>query len=326
MPFTIIQQDITKIKADAIVNAANTSLKMGGGVSGAIFKAAGTEKLQAVCDNLAPIKTGEAVITPGFDLPAKNIIHTAGPVYQPFNKEQSAKLLRAAYTNSLQLAVENGCKSIAFPLISSGIYGYPKDEVLQLATSAIRNFLKDHDLDVTLVVFDKSSFNLSKELLSKVESYIDEHYLTVFEAEQLQRLELKQEALYEKDKLQAPSAIEGFTGDLDEPFSALVRRLIDAKGMTDIEVYKRANIDSKLFSAIKTDKVYKPSKRTALALAIALQLSLKETDHFLKRAAFALSHAVKSDVIVEYFIINDKYDIYEINQVLFQYDQPLLGV
>ncbi|NLK02522.1 MAG: macro domain-containing protein [Clostridiaceae bacterium] len=155
MPFTIIRQDITKMKVDAIVNAANTKLKMGGGVCGAIFKVAGAAKLQAACDKLAPIKTGEAVITPGFDLPAKFVIHTAGPVYNRQHAEESEKLLRSAYMESLRLAVENKCESIAFPLISSGIYGYPKDEALEVATAAIRDFLVEHDIDVSLVLFDK---------------------------------------------------------------------------------------------------------------------------------------------------------------------------
>ena len=154
MPFTIVRQDITKMKVDAIVNAANTGLQMGGGVCGAIFIAAGVKQLQAACAKLAPIKTGEAVITPGFGLPAKFIIHAAGPVYRQWNKEQNEQHLRSAYTNSLKRAVENNCETIAFPLISSGIYGYPKDEALQVAISAIHNFLTDHDIDVTLVVFE----------------------------------------------------------------------------------------------------------------------------------------------------------------------------
>ncbi|MGB4609340.1 MAG: macro domain-containing protein [Saccharofermentanales bacterium] len=154
MPFTIVRQDITKMKVDAIVNAANTGLRMGGGVCGAIFRAAGAAKLQAACDKLAPIKTGEAVITPGFGLPSRFVIHTAGPVYQNQNPEESERLLRSAYTESLRVAIENECKSIAFPLISSGIYGYPKDEALQVATSAIRDFLKEYDIEVYLALFD----------------------------------------------------------------------------------------------------------------------------------------------------------------------------
>ena len=175
MPFTIIRQDITKMKVDAIVNAANTGLAMGGGVCGAIFKAAGAEQLRNACDRLSPIKTGEAVLTPGFALPAKFIIHTAGPVYQHSRAKESERLLRLAYSNSLELAAAHNCESIAFPLISSGIYGYPKDEALKVATATIKDYLKNHEMDVYLAVFDKAAFAVSKKLLGKVAGYIDEH-------------------------------------------------------------------------------------------------------------------------------------------------------
>lgn len=342
MPFKIVRNDITKMKTEAIVNAANTELKMGGGVCGAIFKAAGAAQLQAACDKLAPIKTGEAVITPGFNLRAKFVIHAAGPVYRQWNKEQNEQHLRAAYTNSLKRAIENKCESIAFPLISSGIYGYPKDEALQVATSAIQDFLTNHDLDVTLVVFDKSTFTISRELIGAVESYIDEHYVVAHQIKRRQLLDVEREALNEADEdvskynepifeeilapsIGAPAPLDDLVGDLDEPFSQMLLRLIDAKEMTDVEVYRRANLDRKLFSKIRSNKGYMPSKRTAIALAVALELSLDETDDLLERAGYALSHAVKFDVIVEYFITNGKYDVFEINEVLFEYDQPLLG-
>jgi len=342
MPFTIVRQDITKMKVDAIVNAANTDLQMGGGVCGAIFKVAGAVQLQAACDKLAPIKIGEAAITPGFNLPAKFVIHAAGPVYRHWNKEQNEQHIHAAYTNSLKRAVETKCESIAFPLISSGIYGYPKDEALQVATSAIQEFLADHDIDVTLVVFDKSAFTVSRELLGAVESYIGEHYVETHQIRRRQLLDVEREALYKAgegvnkynkpffEKMLAPSVgapapLDDLVGNLDEPFSQLLLRLIDAKGMTDVEVYKRANLDRKLFSKIRSNKSYMPSKRTAIALAVALGLSLDETDDLLERAGYALSHSQKFDVIVEYFITNGKYDVFEINRVLFEYDQPLLG-
>jgi len=342
MPFTIVRQDITKLNVDAIVNAANTDLLMGGGVCGAIFKAAGAVQLQAACDKLAPIKMGEAVITPGFNLPAKFVIHAAGPVYHDCNKEQSEQHLRDAYINSLKRAVENKCKSIAFPLISSGIYGYPKEEALQVATSSIQNYLKDHDLDVILAVFDKSAFTLSRELLGAVESYIDEHYIETYQTTRRQLLNVERQAIYEADEdvskykkplikdmlapsVGAPAPLDDLVSNLGEPFSQMLLRLIDAKRMSDVEVYKRANLDRKLFSKIRTGKGYKPSKRTAIALAVALELSLYETDGLLKRAGYALSHAAKFDVIVEYFITNGKYDVFEINEVLFEYGQPLLG-
>jgi O-acetyl-ADP-ribose deacetylase (regulator of RNase III)/transcriptional regulator with XRE-family HTH domain len=341
MPFTIVRQDITKMKVDAIVNAANTDLQMGGGVCGAIFKAAGAAQLQAACDKLAPIKTGEAVITSGFDLPAKFVIHAAGPVYRYQNAEQSEKLLRSAYMESLRLAIENNCESIAFPLISSGIYGYPKEEALQVATAAIQDFLINNDIDITLVVFDKSAFTVSRELLGAVESYIDEHYVDTHQIKRRKLLDVERQAISEADEranifneplleemlapIGAPAPLDDLVGNLDEPFSQMLLRLIDAKGMTDVEVYKRANLDRKLFSKIRSNKGYTPSKRTAIALAVALKLSLDETDDLLERAGYALSHAVKFDVIVEYFIANGKYDVFAINEVLFEYDQPLLG-
>ncbi len=340
MPFTIIRQDITKMKVDAIVNAANTDLLMGGGVCGAIFNAAGAAELQAACDQVAPIQTGKAVITPGFALPAKHIIHAAGPVYSQTNPKDSERLLRSAYLNSLQLAVEHKLESIAFPLISSGIYGYPKDQALNVATTTIQDFLEDHDLDVYLVVFDRDSFQVSKRLLGQVASYIDEHYAHKHMIRRRDYLQVEREALDKAEiaeynapmmqmeqELQKPptAGITTLVNNLDESFSTTLLRLIDARGMKDVEVYKRANIDKKLFSKIRSDKDYRPTKRTALALAIGLKLSLKETSDLLQRAGFALSHSQKFDVIVEYFIINRKYNIFEINEVLFKYDQPLLG-
>lgn len=157
MAFKIVKNDITKMKVDAIVNAANTALKMGGGVCGAIFKAAGAHELQKECDRIGKCDTGKAVITKGFKLPARYIIHTAGPVWRGGNFNE-AELLRSCYLNSLKLAKENNCISIAFPLISSGIYGYPKDQALKITTSAINDFLLENDMDVYLVLFDKASF------------------------------------------------------------------------------------------------------------------------------------------------------------------------
>jgi len=335
MPFTIVRQDITKMKVDAIVNAANTDLAMGGGVCGAIFKAAGASDLQAACKKLAPIQTGDAVITPGFGLFAKCIIHTAGPVYRG-GKNGEEVGLRLCYTNSLKRAVENKCKSIAFPLISSGIYGYPKDEALRVATEGIRDFLREHDLEVSLAVYDKAAFAVSEKLLGEVESYIDENYVEEHKFRRFELLDVECKALNIKEfscyniaaPMQGPNAgagIDDLIDNLDEPFSATLLRLIDSKGKTDVEVYKRANLDRKLFSKIRNGKGYMPGKRTAIALAVALELSLGETEDLLERAGYALSHSQKFDVIVEYFIVSGKYDIFEINEVLFKYDQPLLG-
>lgn len=330
MPFEIIRNDITKMRVDAIVNAANTALQMGGGVCGAIFKAAGADKLQAACNDIGPIKTGEAVITDGFELPAKYIIHTAGPVFRD-GKHGETELLRSCYINSMMLAQENGCESIAFPLISSGIYGYPKGEALAVATSAIASFILKNDMTVYLVVFDKAAVAVSEKLLGEISAYIDEYYVDEHTVKNHRRqlLDVEQHRIEEDTQsfalYRSSASLDDLVGHLDEPFSQTLLRLIDAKGKTDVEVYKRANIDRKLFSKIRSNKAYMPSKKTAVALALALELDLDETEDLLERAGFALSHSQKFDVIIEYFITNRNYDIFEINKVLFHYDLPLLG-
>ena len=340
MPFTIVRQDITRMHVDAIVNAANTSLLMGGGVCGAIFRAAGPADLQAACDRLAPIQTGEAVVTPGFQLPAKYVIHTAGPVYHGGQHGESSQL-SACYRNSLLRAVEQHCESIAFPLISSGIYGYPKDQALQIASETIKAFLQDHDLVVYLAIFDQEAFRASQKLLGAVASYMDEHYVAAHteKSRGRQLLDVEQAILNEPilrrsetedhytQIAAAPTApsLADAVKNLDEPFSITLLRLIDAKGKSDVDVYKKANLDRKLFSKIRSSQDYLPSKRTAIALAIGLELTLSETDDLLERAGYSLSPSQKFDVIVEYFIVNGQFDIFAINEVLFQYDQPLLG-
>jgi len=343
MPFTIIRNDITKIRADAIVNAANTQLLMGGGVCGAIFDAAGADELQAACDELAPIKTGEAVITKGFNLPAKYIIHVAGPIYGGGQYGEEA-LLKSCYVNALDLAKRYDCESVAFPLISSGIYGYPKDEALTVATGAIGEWLMKNDMDVILVMFDKSAFMLSQKLLGDVKAFIDENYVDEKEDKYQRRRRTRVEekkpdfrdfalgaVLFEESvaykQIPAPlkpAGIDDLMKRLDEPFSVFLLRLIDAKGKTDVEIYKKANIDRKLFSKIRNPD-YRPSKKTVVALSVALELTLGETGALLESAGFALSRNQKFDVIVEYFITRAVYDVYTINNVLFEYDQPLLG-
>jgi O-acetyl-ADP-ribose deacetylase (regulator of RNase III) len=343
MPFTIIRDDITKSHADAIVNAANTSLLMGGGVCGAIFSAAGPDELQDACDKLAPIRTGDAVITPGFKLPAKHIIHTAGPVYRDGAQGEEEQLY-SCYANSLRLAMQSGCESIAFPLISSGIYGYPKAEALHVATSAIRDFISENDIDVYLVVFDKEAFSVSEKLLGAVNSYISEHYVEEHHKFRRERFPVDELSSFSvtgisersmpmaAESVRAPmrpkphaERLQDIVGNLDEPFSATLLRLIDATGRKDAEIYRRANIDRRLFSKIRGNMNYTPSKPTVIAFAVALELTLEQTTDLLSRAGYALSHSRKFDVIIEYFISNRKFDIYEINEVLFSYDQPLLG-
>jgi hypothetical protein len=253
-------------------------------------------------------------------------------------------LLRAAYTNALKRAIENKCESIAFPLISSGIYGYPKADALQVATAAIRDFLSDHDIDVSLVVFDKAAFEVSEALLGKVASYIDEHYVeehhvyrhdlhasprASFDGSKFTGSNLSMPYVAESTSAYAAPPLphlDDIVGNLDEPFSAMLLRLIDKSGKKDSEIYNRANIDRRLFSKIRSNAHYAPSKPTVIALAVALELTLDQTEDLLARAGFALSHSRKFDVIVEYFIKHGNYDIFEINEVLFSYDQILLGI
>ncbi|MBP1760470.1 MAG: hypothetical protein H6Q64_12 [Firmicutes bacterium] len=333
MPFAIVRNDITKMEVDAIVNAANTALKMGGGVCGAIFSAAGARELQAECDRIGRCETGKAVITNGGRLPARYIIHTAGPIWNG-GKSGEAQLLHDCYINSLELAQQHKCESIAFPLISSGIYGYPKDQALQIAVAAISEFLFKHEMMVYLVVFDRQSYALSEKLFAALEKFIDDHYVEELETKFscrriIQHDEMLEEASagYTKasEVSKAPRKLDDVVNHLDETFSRMLLRLIDEKGLTDVETYKRANIDRKLFSKIKSNQNYQPAKPTAIAFAIALRLNLDETRDLLGRAGYALSHSSKFDVIIEYFIESGNYDIFEINEALFHYDLNLLG-
>lgn len=443
MPFHILEGDITRIHVDAIVNAANNSLLGGGGVDGAIHRAAGPRLLEE-CRTLHGCKTGEAKATLGYDLPAKYVIHTVGPIWQGGGCGEE-ELLRSAYRNSLNLAIEKNCESVAFPLISSGVYGYPLEQALDVAVSTIRDFLAENEMDVTLVIFDRRSFRLNKELHANLSGFVDHVYddgnagtggadrlvgsagafaaggaippqaaaaqampdaammqammgnaaaaqamrcapaAPMADADALtQHAEAKKErrslfsnlkkssakrAVCDSSKSEessggAVAAEEPVCGapasepvceevdlecldeevcygvaesvrvkddlaaalrNLDESFSQALLRMIDARGMKDSECYKKANIDRKLFSKIRSDVNYRPSKQTVLAFAVALELDLAETRAFLQKAGFALSRSNKADVIVEYFIANGIYDMYSINEALFAYDQNLLG-
>lgn len=329
MPFEIIRNDITKMNVDAIVNAANSRLKMGGGVCGAIFNAAGAEELQRECDLIGGCDVGEAVITKGYALPAKYIIHTVGPIWQGGNLNEE-KHLRNCYFNSLNLAKENNLDSIAFPLISSGIYGYPKDKALKVAMTAIQEFLLENDMAVYLAVFDKKALDLSEKLFKSIGKYIDDKYAEdKFKKDRyrtIQSFEVQEARLEDSAPAKSKRKFEDVVIELDETFSQMLLRLIDEKGKLDVETYKKANIDRKLFSKIRTDKDYKPRKSTVLALAVSLELDIDETKDLLGRAGFALSHSSKFDIIVEYFIEEGMYNIFEINEALFAFDQTLLGV
>ncbi len=315
---------------DAIVNAANPSLLGGGGVDGCIHRAAG-EKLLEECKTLGGCETGDAKITGAYNLPCKYVIHTVGPVWYGGGKNEKA-LLESCYKKSLQIAKEYNCETVAFPLISSGIYGYPKDKALAVATSVISDFLRENDMTVYIVVFDRAAYKISENLFSDIAEYIDDNYVDEntwrFRGER--SVALSELSVFENPTPEAKPAdisedLDSKLKQLDESFSQMLLRKIDEKGLDDVQVYKRANIDRKLFSKIRSDIRYKPSKPTVIAFAVSLELSLEETEDMLKKAGFALSHSNKFDIIIEYFISKGNYNIFEINEALFAFDQSLLG-
>jgi len=359
MPFSIIRDDITRLETDAIVNAANSKLLAGGGVCGAIFSAAGSVELQNECDKIGYCGIGEAVITKGYKLKAKHIIHTVGPIYgrDPAHEESQ---LYSCYKSSLELAKKKRLDSVAFPVISSGIYGYPKAEAIKIATRAIKDFLEENEMDVYLVVYDQKAFKISEKLFNDVQSFIDERLIKPDDRRRIAEDGVTRESynLYSPQKamsdeclterMEAPKmadilpkatvagtsltgkgitkkkSLEDLMNVKVETFSEMLLRIIDEKGMTDVEVYKRANIDRKLFSKIRK-KDYTPKKVTVVALIIALKLNMKEARDLLGRAGFAFTQSSKFDIIIQYFIEQQKYDIFEINETLFAFEQQLLG-
>ncbi len=330
MPLKIVRNDITKINVDAIVNAANSALLGGGGVDGCIHRAAGKGLLEE-CKTLGGCKTGDAKITGAYNLPCKYVIHTVGPRWFG-NKEKKEALLKSCYTASLQLAKERNLETIAFPLISSGAYGYPKDKALKVAIDAISEFLFEYEMTAYIVIFDKTAYKISGKLFSDITEYIDDNYVNEHTYLRSARMPMMAstapcpaEDVCECRIPFAEDDLDLMIKQIDESFSQMLLRKIDEKGMTDAECYKKANIDRKLFSKIRSDIHYKPSKVTAIAFAISLELSLDETEDMLKKAGFALSHSNKFDIIIEYFIRKGNYNIFEINEALFAFDQSLLG-
>ena len=378
MPLLIVRNDITKMAVDAIVNAANSSLLGGGGVDGCIHRAAG-EGLLAECRALGGCETGSAKITGAYNLPCRYVIHAVGPMWID-GKHNEREQLESCYRVSLRLAREHACESVAFPLISSGIYGYPKDKALQVAMEVIGSFLLENDMTVYIVVFDKAAYRISEKLFADITEYIDDVYVDAHtdESEERRRRNLfvrmapkplwaeseaapcaapedagakpamapcappegarakpkpapcaPSEGMWTKPTpfscASAAEDLDARLSRLDESFSQMLLRKIDERGMTDAACYKKANIDRKLFSKIRSDIHYQPSKPTVIAFAISLELSLAETKELLAKAGFALSHSNKFDVIIEYFISRGNYRILEINEALFAFDQSLLG-
>lgn len=356
MPFEIVRNDIVNMQVDAIVNTANPNPIVGYGVDAGVHKKAGPKLLEAR-KKIGRISVGEVAITPGFNLDARYVIHAVGPIWQDGTHNEE-KYLRQCYDRALHLARENGCESIAFPLLSAGNHGFPKPLALQTAINSFSSFLMEHEMQIYLVVFGLNAFELSSKLFHSVESYIDENYIldktldeygienkrNIREAqlEQIQRelnLQRRLRMKAEMDDLKicssvamgisAPSAApidwDELLDETDAGFSETLLKLIDKAGKKDSDIYKKANVDRKLFSKIRNNPAYKPSKITAVAFALALELNLEETQNFIGRAGYTLSHSSKFDIIIEYFIVNKNYNVFEIDAVLFRYDQPLIG-
>ena len=329
MPLEIVRNDIPKMSVDAIVNAAKESLLGGGGVDGCIHRAAGPELLQE-CRTLGGCRTGEAKITGAYRLPCRYIVHTVGPVWNG-GKYGEREQLASCYRTSLALAKKHGCETVAFPLISSGVFGYPKDQALRVAVDTISEFLAENDMTVYIVIFDRAAYQIGNKLFADIAAYIDDHYVDAHidsRRERLRRMSVLESRTLSADAAAAPMAADGLDSllaRLDAGFSETLLKLIDRSGKKDSEIYKKANVDRKLFSKIRNNPDYKPSKATAIAFAIALELNLDETRDLVARAGYALSPSSKFDVIIEYFIMQRDYDIFKINEALFAFDQSLLG-
>lgn len=396
MPFKIIRDDITKVKANVIVNTANPKPVIGAGTDSAIYRAAGETELLAARKKIGDIAPGSAAVTPAFRLRARHIIHTVGPAW--FDGSHGERdILRSCYATSLGLAAELSARSIAFPLIATGVYGFPKDEALNIALSEIGKFLLTHDMEVILVVFDRGAVELSEDLVGGIEAFIDDHGVDMAEAREYcevddrntswsldakepssirrrrerERLEsprptftAEKAQLYQvppadaastsvfedaasptgfedavpsgrfRPGMPSPAALPNMAGkSLDEVLSGAAGKsfqqrlfeLIDRSGMDDVSVYKKANIDRKVFSRIRCKTDYRPKKKTAVAFAIALKLDMPTMLDLLSRAEIAFSPSSKFDLIITYFVTNGNYDIYEINAALFKYGQPILG-
>ena len=346
MPLKIIRQDITRMQVDAIVNTTNAEMVGYSGVDLAVHEGAGPE-LDKECEKIAPLGLGCAKITSGYNLDAKYIIHTSGPVWQGGLAGESI-ILKSCYVESLKLAVENGCQSVAFPLISSGTYGYPKDQVLKFAIQVITDFLLDHEIMFYICVFDRTAYEFSRKLFEEISEVIDDDYVEEYNEAAFSDVRAFESAILpmairEADrceaaprKMMAPCAsatssakgksLQEYMKSMDKSFAYKLFDLIDERGMTDVECYKKANVDKKTFSKIKCNPdTYKPSKQTAVAFAIALKLNLDETQELLAAAGLTLSRSFTFDKIIRYFIQKEVYDIFEINEALFEFDQVLLG-
>ncbi|MBO5450947.1 MAG: macro domain-containing protein [Lachnospiraceae bacterium] len=348
MPFKIVRNDITRVKADAIVNTANPDPICASGTDLAIYEAAGKEQLLVERAGIGKIARGEVAVTGAYNLDAKYIIHTVGPIWED-GEHHEFEILESCYRKSLQKAVELKCESIAFPLISSGVYGFPKDKALQIAVSVFSSFLLENDMQIILVVFDKKSFQLSAQIVGEIDSYIDANYIRERRTKEypvhrrsagtynnsrtrklLERERYEEEtakcSLEELGMLPADMSLEEELANVGASFRDKLFELIDAAHLDNKDVWKRANLDRKHFSKIQCDVNYHPKKKTVMALCIALKLDLEQSKDLLARADWAFSPSSKVDLIVQKAIIDKQYDIMQLNLTLFKYTNEILGI
>jgi len=343
MPLQIIRQDITKMRVDAIVNSTNSEMIGYSGLDLAIHSKAGTD-LDCECARLPQLMLGKAQITKGYKLPCKYVIHTAGPIWNGGNDGEE-DVLRSCYVKSLELAKTHKCKTVAFPLISSGVYGFPKDKVLKFAINTISEFLFDNEMTVYLCVFDRESYSFSQKLFNDIKSFIDDDYVIksyefysddvvilddddLYDCdyrETIQKSNSLNTKLYEEANNLNSKSLKDYISQMDKSFQEMLFDLIDQSGMSDVECYKKANVDKRTFSKIKSNKNYRPSKNTVIAFAISLKLDIEQTQALLATVGFTLSQSFVFDKIIRYFIYNENYNIFEINEALFEFDQQLLG-
>ena len=359
MPFQIIRNDITKVKADAIVNTANPKPTYGDGTDRAIYEAAGKKNLLLERKKIGDIAPGQAAVTPAFDLNAKYIIHTVGPLWQG-GQYGEFDTLRSCYENSLKLALDLKCRSVAFPLIATGVYGFPKDKALQIAMSVIEPFLMQHSMKVIMVVFDKKSFELSGTLVEKIEAYVDENYVEAQRKRQFlvdleidlpdedterrmrERMRREREALslreidHVPDKPKSSIGIGSFVqpkkvkiDDLlatsEKTFQETFFDLMKAKKLKPSDVYNSADLSRQLFSKMQCDVNYHPNKYTAIKLCLSLKLDIDQTMDLLSRAGFTLSPSSKPDLVVKGCIINQQYKEVQIDLIMFDKCQTTLS-
>ena len=328
MAFRIIREDITRVKADAIVNTANPHPVIGGGTDTAIYEAAGKEQLLNARKVIGEIEPGEAIETPAFNLNAKYIIHTVTPIWRGGNNNEF-DTLKNAYKNSMELAKKLKCKSIAFPLMATGSNGFPKDKALQIALSTIQEFLIDNEMKVILVVFDQKAFVLSGKLTNKIKAYIDENYVgQANEREYKYRNRFHSTARYNEIEEEYDGAV-CFSQEetvklasiaiepIDKTFQEKLFEIIDARGLQGKDVYKNY-ISKQVYSKLQSDKYYQPSKTTALALCLSLHLNVDKTEELLKSAGYVLSPSSLSDMIIKACIVNKEYNLVIIDTYLFE--------